>query len=202
MDDLATIGAICREEGLWFHVDGAFGAWAALAPGFKHLVAGMDRADSLAVDLHKWMYMPTEIGCVLVRDGQVVGEGWHRRAGEPHAERIALAAAGEAARGATAYVSLEPCSHHGRTPPCSEGLIAAGVARVVAAMRDPNPQVAGEGMHGLHGAGVASETGLLEAAAEGLNPGFLKRMREGLPYVRCKLGMSMDGRAAMASGER
>ena len=141
------------------------------------------------------------VGCVLVRDGQVVGEGWHRRAGEPHAERIALAAAGEAARGATAYVSLEPCSHHGRTPPCSEGLIAAGVARVVAAMRDPNPQVAGEGMCGLQEAGVATETGLLEAAAEGLNPGFLKRMREGLPYVRCKLGMSLDGRTAMASGE-
>ena len=141
------------------------------------------------------------VGCVLVRDGQVVGEGWHRRAGEPHAERIALAAAGEAARGATAYVSLEPCSHHGRTPPCSEGLIAAGVARVVAAMRDPNPQVAGEGMSGLHEAGVATQAGLLEAAAEELNPGFLKRMREGLPYVRCKLGMSLDGRTAMASGE-
>ena len=141
------------------------------------------------------------VGCVLVRDGQVVGEGWHRRAGEPHAERIALAAAGEAARGATAYVSLEPCSHHGRTPPCSEGLIAAGVARVVAAMRDPNPQVAGEGLASLREAGVATETGLLEAAAEGLNPGFLKRMRQGLPYVRCKLGMSLDGRTAMASGE-
>jgi diaminohydroxyphosphoribosylaminopyrimidine deaminase/5-amino-6-(5-phosphoribosylamino)uracil reductase len=141
------------------------------------------------------------VGCVLVRDGQVVGEGWHRRAGEPHAERIALAAAGEAARGATAYVSLEPCSHHGRTPPCSEGLIAAGVARVVAAMRDPNPQVAGEGMGGLQEAGVATQTGLLEAAAEDLNPGFLKRMREGRPYVRCKLGMSLDGRTAMAGGE-
>ena len=141
------------------------------------------------------------VGCVLVRDGQVVGEGWHRRAGEPHAERIALDAAGEAARAATAYVSLEPCSHHGRTPPCSEGLIAAGVTRVVAAMRDPNPQVAGEGMSGLHEAGVATQAGLLETAAEELNPGFLKRMREGLPYVRCKLGMSLDGRTAMASGD-
>jgi diaminohydroxyphosphoribosylaminopyrimidine deaminase/5-amino-6-(5-phosphoribosylamino)uracil reductase len=141
------------------------------------------------------------VGCVLVRDGQVVGEGWHRRAGEPHAERVALAAAGGAARAATAYVSLEPCSHHGRTPPCSEGLIEAGVTRVVAAMEDPNPQVAGEGLASLREAGVVTQVGLLETAAEDLNPGFLKRMRRGLPYVRCKLGMSLDGRTAMASGE-
>ncbi|HPE80387.1 MAG TPA: bifunctional diaminohydroxyphosphoribosylaminopyrimidine deaminase/5-amino-6-(5-phosphoribosylamino)uracil reductase RibD [Gammaproteobacteria bacterium] len=141
------------------------------------------------------------VGCVLVRDGKVVGEGWHRRAGEPHAERIALAAAGEAARGATAYVTLEPCAHHGRTPPCAQGLIDAGVSRVVAAMTDPNPLVAGGGLAMLHDAGVITGVGLLADDAERLNPGFLQRMRHGRPYVRCKLGMSLDGRTAMASGE-
>jgi diaminohydroxyphosphoribosylaminopyrimidine deaminase/5-amino-6-(5-phosphoribosylamino)uracil reductase len=141
------------------------------------------------------------VGCVLVRNDEVVGEGWHRRAGEPHAERLALAVAGDAARGATAYVSLEPCSHHGRTPPCAEGLIEAGVARVVAAMEDPNPRVAGRGMAMLRGAGVAAEAGLLAADAERINPGFFRRMRTGRPYVRCKLAMSLDGRTAMANGE-
>lgn len=141
------------------------------------------------------------VGCVLVREGRIVGEGWHRRAGEPHAERIALAAAGEAARGATAYVTLEPCAHHGRTPPCATGLVEAGVARVVAAMNDPNPRVAGQGVAILREAGVATSVGLLAAEAERLNPGFLKRMRTGLPYVRCKLAMSLDGRTAMDSGE-
>jgi len=141
------------------------------------------------------------VGCVLVRHGQVVGEGWHRRAGEPHAERHALAAAGDGARGATAYVTLEPCVHQGRTPPCVDALIEAGVARVVAAMIDPNPLVGGQGLHRLREAGMAVEVGLLETEARALNPGFIKRMRQGLPWVRCKLAMSLDGRTAMASGE-
>ena len=141
------------------------------------------------------------VGCVLVRGGEVVGEGWHERAGEPHAEVHALRAAGEAARGATAYVTLEPCCHHGRTPPCSLALIEAGVSRVVAAMEDPNPQVAGNGMAQLRAAGIEVRSGLLADQAEALNPGFVKRMRYGVPYLRCKLAMSLDGRTAMASGE-
>ncbi|MFN2309974.1 MAG: bifunctional diaminohydroxyphosphoribosylaminopyrimidine deaminase/5-amino-6-(5-phosphoribosylamino)uracil reductase RibD [Gammaproteobacteria bacterium] len=141
------------------------------------------------------------VGCVLVREGVIVGEGWHVRAGEPHAEVHALRAAGERARGATAYVTLEPCCHHGRTPPCSEALIAAGVARVVAALPDPNPRVAGGGLAQLQAAGITTQSGLLAAQAEALNPGFVSRMRRGRPYVRCKLAMSLDGRTAMASGE-
>jgi diaminohydroxyphosphoribosylaminopyrimidine deaminase / 5-amino-6-(5-phosphoribosylamino)uracil reductase len=141
------------------------------------------------------------VGCVIVRDGQVVGEGWHVRAGEPHAEVHALRAAGELARGATAYVTLEPCSHHGRTPPCAEGLVTAGVARVVAAMQDPNPEVAGRGLKRLTDAGIDVRCGVLETQARALNQGFLKRMEHGLPFVRVKLAMSLDGRTAMASGE-
>ncbi|MCG6967677.1 MAG: bifunctional diaminohydroxyphosphoribosylaminopyrimidine deaminase/5-amino-6-(5-phosphoribosylamino)uracil reductase RibD [Chromatiaceae bacterium] len=141
------------------------------------------------------------VGCVLVRDAGVVGEGWHRKAGEAHAERIALAAAGAAARGATAYVTLEPCSHHGRTPPCSVGLIEAGVSRVVAAMTDPNPLVSGSGLAMLREAGIQTEVGLLHAEAAALNPGFVQRMQYGRPFVRCKLAMSLDGRTAMANGE-
>ncbi|MHC6223763.1 bifunctional diaminohydroxyphosphoribosylaminopyrimidine deaminase/5-amino-6-(5-phosphoribosylamino)uracil reductase RibD [Pseudomonas sp. X10] len=141
------------------------------------------------------------VGCVIVRDGEVVGEGWHVRAGEPHAEVHALRQAGERARGACAYVTLEPCSHHGRTPPCAEALVTAGVARVVAAMQDPNPQVAGRGLRRLAEAGIETSSGVLEAEARALNPGFLKRMEHGLPYVRAKLAMSLDGRTAMASGE-
>ena len=138
---------------------------------------------------------------MIVRDGQVVGEGWHVRAGEPHAEVHALRAAGELARGATAYVTLEPCSHHGRTPPCAEGLVTAGVARVVAAMQDPNPEVAGRGLKRLTDAGIDVRCGVLETQARALNQGFLKRMEHGLPFVRVKLAMSLDGRTAMASGE-
>ncbi|WP_413731197.1 bifunctional diaminohydroxyphosphoribosylaminopyrimidine deaminase/5-amino-6-(5-phosphoribosylamino)uracil reductase RibD [Sodalis sp. RH20] len=141
------------------------------------------------------------VGCVIARDGHIVGEGYHLRAGEPHAEVHALRMAGDAARGATAYVTLEPCSHHGRTPPCADALVAAGVARVVVAMQDPNPQVAGRGMYLLRQAGVSVEHGLMMKDAEALNPGFLKRMRTGFPYVQLKLAASLDGRTAMASGE-
>ncbi|WP_339846760.1 bifunctional diaminohydroxyphosphoribosylaminopyrimidine deaminase/5-amino-6-(5-phosphoribosylamino)uracil reductase RibD [uncultured Halopseudomonas sp.] len=141
------------------------------------------------------------VGCVLVREGRIVGEGWHVRAGEGHAEVNALLQAGEQSRGATAYVTLEPCSHTGRTPPCADALIAAGVVRVVAAMQDPNPLVAGRGLERLRAAGIDVHCGVLEAEAGALNPGFIKRMQTGLPFVRLKLAMSMDGRTAMASGE-
>lgn len=141
------------------------------------------------------------VGCVIVGDGEVIGEGWHVRAGEPHAEVHALRKAGERARGACAYVTLEPCSHHGRTPPCAEALVRAGVARVVVAMQDPNPQVAGRGLARLAEAGIEVASGVLESEARALNPGFLKRMEQGLPFVRAKLAMSLDGRTAMASGE-
>lgn len=141
------------------------------------------------------------VGCVLVRDGEVIGEGWHQRAGEAHAEIHALHAAGDKAKAATAYITLEPCCHQGRTPPCSEALIKAGVARVVVAMEDPNPLVAGQGIAQLRVAGIDVSVGVLQAQAEALNPGFIQRMRRGRPFVRAKLAMSLDGRTAMASGE-
>ncbi|OSN10366.1 bifunctional diaminohydroxyphosphoribosylaminopyrimidine deaminase/5-amino-6-(5-phosphoribosylamino)uracil reductase [Lonsdalea iberica] len=141
------------------------------------------------------------VGCVIARDGEIVGEGYHQKAGGPHAEVDALSMAGDRAHGATAYVTLEPCSHHGRTPPCADALIAAGVKRVVAAMQDPNPQVAGRGLTRLHQAGIDVSYGVMAAEAEQLNRGFLKRMRTGLPYVQLKMAASLDGRTAMASGE-
>jgi len=141
------------------------------------------------------------VGCVLVREGEVVGEGWHQQAGGAHAEVVALRAAAERARGATAYVTLEPCCHHGRTPPCSDALIAAGVSRVVVAMSDPNPLVAGDGIAQLRAAGIETLEGLHRAQAQRLNPGFVQRMQQQRPYVRVKLAMSLDGRTAMASGE-
>ena len=141
------------------------------------------------------------VGCVIVRDGQTVGEGWHQVTGQAHAEVIALKQAGELAFGATAYVSLEPCAHHGRTSPCTSALISSGISRVVYAMEDPNPLVAGKGAAQLHASGVQVVGPLLQHQAEILNQGFLKRMREGLPFVRVKLAMSLDGRTAMANGE-
>lgn len=141
------------------------------------------------------------VGCVIVNDGVVVGEGFHERAGEGHAEVHALAQAGVLAKGATAYVTLEPCSHHGRTPPCADALIKAGVSRVVAAMQDPNPKVSGNGLRKLKDAGVAVSSGLLEEQAVELNQGFISRMSMGRPFVRLKMASSVDGRTAMKSGE-
>ena len=141
------------------------------------------------------------VGCVIARGERIVGEGWHRYAGEPHAEINALAAAGGDAAGATAYVTLEPCRHTGRTGPCTQALIEAGVERVVAAMADPNPQVAGRGFAELAAAGIEVESGLLEAEAQALNRGFASRFQRGRPWVRCKLAATLDGRTATAAGE-
>jgi diaminohydroxyphosphoribosylaminopyrimidine deaminase/5-amino-6-(5-phosphoribosylamino)uracil reductase len=140
------------------------------------------------------------VGAVLARDEEVVGEGWHERAGEPHAEPIAVRAAGDRARGATAYVTLEPCCHHGRTPPCVDVLLAAGIRRVVYAVADPNPRVNGGGAKLLKDAGVIVQSGLLAADAEALNAGFMMRMRRGRPFIRLKTGASLDGRTALANG--
>lgn len=141
------------------------------------------------------------VGCVVVQNGEIVGEGWHEKAGEPHAEVHALRDAGEKAKAATAYVSLEPCSHFGRTPPCCDALAAAGVNRVVVAMQDPNPLVSGKGIGRLRNAGIQVDVGCLDAEARALNSGFTKRMSIGLPFVRVKMAISADGRTAMASGE-
>lgn len=141
------------------------------------------------------------VGCVIVRDGEVVGEGWHQQAGGPHAEVLALRAAGEAARGAEMYVTLEPCSHHGRTPPCADVVVAAGVRKIWVASGDPNPRVAGQGIERLRAAGIAVETGVLESQALALNRGFVSRMTRLRPWLTLKLAASLDGRTAMASGE-
>ena len=141
------------------------------------------------------------VGCVLVRDASVVGEGFHQRTGGAHAEIIALTSAGERARGATAYVTLEPCAHTGRTPPCTAALIAAGVHRVIAAMADPNPSVMGQGFAQLNSAGITTQCGLLADAAREMNAGFIARMSRARPFVRIKLAASLDGRTAMANGE-
>ena len=141
------------------------------------------------------------VGCVLVKDGQVIGQGFHPRAGQPHAEVFALRQAAEQAQGATAYVTLEPCAHYGRTPPCAEALVKAQVKKVVIACLDPNPLVAGKGVAILKAAGIEVESGLCEAEAAALNRGFLKAMATQMPYVRLKVAASLDGRTAMASGE-
>ncbi len=140
------------------------------------------------------------VGCVLAQGGAVVGEGWHRAAGEPHAEALALNAAGESARGATAYVTLEPCAHHGRTPPCADALIASGISQLIYASADPDPRVDGAGAAKLRAAGIQVRGGLLAAAADDLNAGFLSRLRRGRPFVRLKIAASLDGRTALANG--
>ena len=140
------------------------------------------------------------VGCVLVNHDEIISEGWHVKAGLDHAEIVALNQLANA-QGATAYVTLEPCSHHGKTGPCCDALISAGIQRVVIAMEDPNPLVAGQGIKKMRDAGLQVVCGVLQQDAEALNPGFIKRMTTGLPYVRSKLAMSLDGRTAMASGE-
>jgi diaminohydroxyphosphoribosylaminopyrimidine deaminase/5-amino-6-(5-phosphoribosylamino)uracil reductase len=162
--------------------------------------AFMARALALAAQGLATAHPNPRVGCVLVRDGAVLAEGWHEHAGGPHAEAAALANLRAPAAGATAYVTLEPCNHHGRTPPCSEALIKAGVVRVVYAVGDPNPLVNGAGARRLREAGVQVQSGLLEAEAVELNAGFIKRMRLGLPLVRLKLAMSLDGRTALSDG--
>lgn len=141
------------------------------------------------------------VGCVIVKDAQLLGEGFHPRAGQPHAEVFALRQAAEQAQGATAYVTLEPCAHYGRTPPCAKALVDAGVVKVVVACPDPNPLVAGKGVQILQDAGIQVSVGVAEAEAAQLNAGFLKAMATGMPYVRLKIASSLDGRTAMASGE-
>ncbi len=161
----------------------------------------MQRAITLAKRGHYTTSPNPRVGCVLVKNGEIIGEGFHQKAGEGHAEVNALKMAGNNAQGATAYVTLEPCSHFGRTPPCAQGLIKAGVKHVIAAMVDPNPKVAGNGLKMLEQAGVSNQHGLLTQAAENLNIGFIKQMTTGLPYVRCKLAASLDGKTAMKNGE-
>jgi pyrimidine deaminase RibD-like protein/riboflavin biosynthesis pyrimidine reductase len=160
----------------------------------------MTRALALAERGLETTHPNPRVGCVISKDDRIIAEGWHERAGEAHAEVAAIRAAKEPVAGATAYVTLEPCSHHGRTPPCVNALIEARIARVVFAVQDPNPQVSGQGADALLRAGITVEAGLMKAEATELNIGFMKRMRQGLPWVRVKLAMSLDGRTALANG--
>lgn len=161
----------------------------------------MQEALALAARARYRCHPNPQVGCVIVKDGQVVGRGYHQRKGSPHAEVHALREAGDRARGATVYVTLEPCSHHGLTPPCADALVAAGVSRVVAAMVDPNPMVAGRGLEKLRAAGIEVQVGLLEAEARALNRPWIHRMTHGRPYVLLKAGLSLDGKIATAAGE-
>lgn len=160
----------------------------------------MSRALALAARGLNSTHPNPRVGCVIAREERIISEGWHERAGGPHAEIVALRAAAEPVHGATVYVTLEPCSHHGRTPPCVNALIEARVGRVVFAVQDPNPRVSGSGADALLRAGIAVESGLMQSEASELNVGFMKRMRTGLPWVRIKLGMSLDGRTALSDG--
>ena len=161
----------------------------------------MSRALELAAKGLTSAHPNPRVGCVLVKAGHTVGEGYHERAGLPHAEVMAIRAAGLRAQGATAYVTLEPCAHHGRTPPCVDALIDAGVRRVIFSVEDPNPQVSGRGAELLKRAGIAVESGLMAAEASALNAGYMMRRRQGRPFVRLKLAMSLDGRTALANGK-
>lgn len=161
----------------------------------------MARAIALAAQGLNTTTPNPRVGCVIVRDGEVVGEGWHRQAGQPHAEVLALAEAGERAHGATAYVTLEPCAHHGRTPPCADRLIEAGVAKVIAAIEDPNRLVNGQGLARLRDAGITVRCGLMADEATELNEGFIARMTRGWPWVRLKAATSLDGFIALPDGE-
>jgi diaminohydroxyphosphoribosylaminopyrimidine deaminase/5-amino-6-(5-phosphoribosylamino)uracil reductase len=161
----------------------------------------MNRAIQLAKNGRFTTSPNPNVGCVIAVEGEIVGEGFHYRAGEGHAEVHALAMAKDKAMGATAYVTLEPCSHYGRTPPCAQGLIDAKVARVICAMSDPNPQVAGRGFDMLRAAGIEVQVGLMEPQARELNPGFLKKMETGLPFVQLKMASSLDGQTALANGK-
>lgn len=163
--------------------------------------AHMARALKLAARGRYSAHPNPMVGCVIVKGDTNVGEGWHERAGEPHAEVNALAAAGSEAKGATVYVTLEPCAHHGKTPPCSQALIDAGIGKVIAAMQDPHPEVAGRGLKTLGAAGIATDVGLMRSAAETLNAGYLARVTRNRPFVRVKIAASLDGAIAMISGE-
>jgi diaminohydroxyphosphoribosylaminopyrimidine deaminase/5-amino-6-(5-phosphoribosylamino)uracil reductase len=171
-------------------------------PGFSATdCAHMARALRLAERGIYTAHPNPAVGCVIVNDGDVVGEGWHEAAGRPHAEANALAAAGVAARGAIVYVTLEPCAHHGRTPPCTEALIDAGVGEVVVGLEDPDPRVDGTGIAALEAAGIRVRSGLMAASVRALIPGFLRRVTAGRPFVRLKIAASLDGRTAMANGQ-